>query len=145
MTDEPTAPWYRRPGVLAVLALGVLGLGFGVGLLLAAGDNGNQVDTIDSTATTAPTTVPPPTAPPSTTPPTTAALTAEERCGAGDQVACDELDDDQLQAFCDDGNVDACQVLLARQGDGVPDGPDGEGNGNGNGRANGHDEEEEGD
>lgn len=132
MTDDrPKGPWYRRPGLLAALALLVLALGFGVGLLLAAGDDGEQVDTTDTTVTSVAPTVPPTTAP-ATTPPTTTTVEPEVLCGAGDQVACDQLDDDQLQAFCDDGNVDACQVLLARQGDGVPDGPNGEGNGNGN-------------
>ncbi|MET0159224.1 MAG: hypothetical protein ABW279_07050 [Acidimicrobiales bacterium] len=137
VTDEPTRPWYRRPGLLAALALLVLGLGFGVGLLLAAGDDGDQVDTTDTTVTSVAPTAAPTTAP-ATTPPTTNTTEPEDLCAAGDQVACDQLDDDQLQDFCDDGNVDACQVLLARQGDGVPDGPNGEGNGNGNGKGNGN-------
>ena len=57
---------------------------------------------------------------------------------AGDQVACDRLSDDLLESLCDngDGSLDACQVLLARQGDGVPDGPNGEGEGRGNGNGN---------
>jgi len=142
MTDDrPKGPWYRRPGLLAALALLVLALGFGVGLLLAAGDDGDQVDTSDTTVTV--TTAPPETTVPSTTASTTSVAGDVDlaACENGDQVSCDRLDDDQLQAFCDDGNVDACQVLLARQGDGVPDGPNGEGNGNGNGNGNGQGDE----
>ena len=146
---EPTTAWYRRPGVLAVLAIGVLGLGFGVGLLLSSGDDDG--DRVGTTGTTAPVTTAAPT-PTTTVVPTTVTPTTlvddVAACEDGDQVSCDRLDDDQLQAFCDDGNVDACQVLLARQGDGVPDGPDGEGEGNGrgngNGNGNGHDDDEEG-
>lgn len=135
---EPTPiPWYRRPGVLAGLAVAVLAAGVGVGLFLAAGegDGGNEVDTVDTTV---------PTSPPSTAlpPPTTTPASVEDQCGDGDQVACDQLTDDQLGALCDEGNVDACQVLLARQGDGATDG-DGDDPGNGNnGNDNGDDDDD---
>jgi hypothetical protein len=126
MTDTTKAAWYRRPAVLAVIGLLVLAAGVGIGLWLSSGeDDGTQVDTTDTTVT--PTVPPTTTAPPPTTVVTTTTASFADQCAAGDQVACDQLDDDQLDAFCDEGNVDACQVLLARQGDGVPDGPDGEG------------------
>ncbi len=142
---EPNAPWYRRPGVLAVLAVGVLALGFGVGLLLSSDDDDG--DRVGTTGTTAPVTTaaPAPTTavPPTTVTPTTVVVDDVAACEGGDQVSCDRLDDDQLQAFCDEGNVDACQVLLARQGDGVPDGPNGEANGYGNGNGNGNRDEDD--
>ncbi|HYF46061.1 MAG TPA: hypothetical protein VD926_07610 [Acidimicrobiales bacterium] len=142
MTD-PGVPWYRRVGLLAVLALVVLVGGLAVGLALAAGDDEDGDSVATEGTTTTPTVASTTTLPPATTaapaPTTTAEASAEERCAAGDQLACDELSDERLDELCDggDGNVDACQVLLARQGDGVPDGPNGEGNGNGNANGNG--------
>jgi hypothetical protein len=120
MTDTDVATdWYRRPGVLVAFALGVLGVSVGVGLALAAiGGDDDQVDATAATVTTVPTTLPPPpTVAPVTSPPALAL------CEAGDQEACDELDDEVLEELCfgrddDDRNEDACQVLLARQGDG---------------------------
>jgi hypothetical protein len=47
--------------------------------------------------------------------------TTESRCRAGDQGACEAFSDDQLDVFCNEGVTAACQVLLSRQGDGVPD------------------------
>ena len=146
MTDS-AAPWYRRPGVLAVVALLVLAAGVGIGLFLSADDDDgvDTVETADSTPdTTVSTTAPPP--PPTTAVTTTTSLSAEERCAVGDQEGCDELSTDRLRELCDEGqgNVDACQVLLAREGDGEPDGPDGEGgNGNGNGNDNGDGDEDD--
>jgi hypothetical protein len=122
-------PWYRRRGLLAVVAVVVLVGGVLVGLALSAGDDGDDgVATGGSTAATttvAPTTVPAP----ATTAVTPTTLSAEDRCAAGDQVGCDQLSDERLDELCDDGhgNLDACQVLLAHQGDGEPDGPNGEG------------------
>jgi hypothetical protein len=146
MTDHEIASksgsesaWYRRPGLLTVLALVVLAVAIGVGLLLAAddADDSDTVATGGTTVDTAPTTEPALTAAPTTAPAPTTASTApdEAACVAGDQVACDRLPDDLLDTLCDGGNgsLDACQVLLAHQGDGVPDGPEGEGQGNGNG------------
>jgi hypothetical protein len=132
MTETGKPAWYRRPGVLAAIGVLLLAAGVGVGLWLSSeDDDGTQVDTTDTTV--APTVPPTTTAPPPTTVVTTTTVSFADQCAAGDQVACDQLDDDQLDAFCDEGNVDACQVLLARQGDGVPDGPDGEGASGGDG------------
>jgi hypothetical protein len=142
MTDPQTdTAWYRRPKALVAVAAVVLAIGLGVGFVLAADDDGTEVDTVGTTAATTP--VAPATtaaAPATTAPPPPATTSPEDGCAAGDQVACDRLDDDVLEEYCDDGNVDACQVLLARQGDGIPDGDEGRGNGNGNngnGRGNG--------
>jgi len=133
MTEtDPETPWFRRPAYLVVLALVVLAAGIGVGLFLAADEDDGGTD-IATEGTAPATTAPAPsttTAPP---PPTTAAPTTtvplEDQCVGGDQLACDQLPDDRLDELCDDGHgsLDACQVLLAHQGDGVPDGPDGEG------------------
>ena len=129
MTESEEPAWYRRPVVLGALALFVLLAGVGAGLFLAGDDEGTQVDTTDTTAaSTAP---PPATAPPVTTNEATTTVDAASLCADGDQGACDRLDDDQLETFCEEGNVDACQVLLARQGDGVPDGAGGENGGGG--------------
>jgi hypothetical protein len=127
-TDPETTPWFRRPITFLVLALLVLAAGVGVGLMLSADDDGDEVSTAGSVETTE-ATAPPTTAPPSTTAVTTTTAPAEDRCVAGDQLACDELPDDRLDELCDNGHgsLDACQVLLAHQGDGVPDGPEGEG------------------
>lgn len=139
MTETTPIVWYRRPGVLVGLCVAVLVAGVGIGLFLAAGedDDRNEVDTVDTTVptTSLPTTAPPP--PTTVVPPPTAPF--EDQCGEGDQVACDQLADDQLDVLCEEGNVDACQVLLARQGDGVTDEDENEdGNGNGNGNSNGN-------
>jgi hypothetical protein len=128
---DPSTPWYRRPANLLVLALFVLAAGVGIGLIVSADDDdGTDIDTTDTTDTAPATTAAPPTttAPP---PPTTAVTTTvpiEDQCVGGDQEACDQLPDDRLDELCDDGHgsLDACQVLLARQGDGVPDGDEGD-------------------
>lgn len=141
MTDTETTPWYRRPSVLLACAIVVLAAGVGVGLVLSArDDDGGLVSTSDTVATTVATTPAP-----ITTVVTATTAPAEDRCVAGDQQACDELPDELLDELCDGGNgsLDACQVLLAHQGDGVPDGPEGEGDGNGNG--NGHDDDDDDD
>jgi hypothetical protein len=126
---DPDVPWFRRPALLGLAAVVVLALGVGIGLLLASGDDGDTVSTSGTTDTTiAPTTTaaPPTTAAPAPT--TTVSTDADEAaCVGGDQVACDRLPDDLLEELCDGGrgSLDACQVLLAHQGDGDPDGPDG--------------------
>lgn len=128
-TESEPKPWWRQPATLVVVALFVLAAGVGIGLILSSGDDdGGRVSTTDSTDTVPPTTAPPTTLPPSTTAVTSTTAPARDRCLDGDQLACDELTDDELVELCDNGNgsLDACQVLLARQGDGVPDGPNGE-------------------
>ena len=127
MTPTPPIRRALRPVLLPV----VLAI-----VLLAAGcgdDDGDTVDTGTTTETTVATSVAPTTtaAPPTTAVPTTTVLSpadAEAACVAGDQLACDTLGDQRLRELCDGGrgSVDACQVLLAREGDGIPDGPNGE-------------------
>lgn len=129
---DGVAPWYRRPRLVLVLAVVVLAAGVGLGLLLSSGDDGDTVvDTVGTTG--APTTTAPPTtvAPPPTTAAPPATTSPEDGCAAGDQLACDRLDDATLDDYCQDGNEDACQVLLARQGDGIPDGDEGGDDGDG--------------
>ena len=132
MTTTPTPtderPWWRQPSTLVVLALLVLAIGVGVGLILSSGDDdGGDVATTGTTPSTTAATTPPTTAAPSTTAVTSTTAPAEDRCVAGDQLACDTLPDDVLEDLCDGGrgSVDACQVLLAHQGDGIPDGDEG--------------------
>ena len=133
MTEtDPETPWFRRPPVLLVLALVVLAAGVAVGLIVSADDDDGGSDiatagTAPASTTTVPSTTEPPPAP--TTAVTTTTVSLEDQCVGGDQLACDQLPDDKLDELCDNGHgsLDACQVLLAHQGDGVPDGPDGEG------------------
>ena len=129
-TTDPETPWYRRPTNLLVLALFVLAAGIGVGLIVSA-DEDDGSDNIATEGTAPATTAAPSTtaAPPPTTAVTTTTVPLEDQCVGGDQLACDQLPDDRLDELCDNGrgSLDACQVLLAHQGDGVPDGPDGEG------------------
>jgi hypothetical protein len=56
-----------------------------------------------------------------TTTTSTTVATTESRCRAGDQDACSEFSDEQLVLLCNEGATAACQVLLTRQDDGVPD------------------------
>jgi hypothetical protein len=146
VTDTDPRPWWRQPSTLVVFALIVLAAGIGVGLILSAGDDDDGSGEEISTATTAaPTTTVAPTTPPTTAAaPITTAVTpttvpARDRCVAGDQQACDTLTDEELDELCDGGrgSEDACQVLLAHQGDGVPDGDEGDGGGEGNGNGQG--------
>jgi hypothetical protein len=124
-------PWWRQPSTLVVFALIVLAAGVGVGLILSSGDDGDsdEVSTAGTVAPTSESTTAPPTTAPSTTEVTPTTAPAEDRCVAGDQLACDTLPDDVLDELCDGGHgsEDACQVLLAHQGDGEPDGPEGQG------------------
>jgi hypothetical protein len=128
-TPSEERPWWRQTSTLVVFGLLILAAGIGVGLILSSGDDGgDEVSTTGTVpATTDATTAPPTTAAPSTTAVTPTTAPAEDRCVAGDQLACDTLPDDVLDELCDGGNgsLDACQVLLAHQGDGVPDGDEG--------------------
>jgi hypothetical protein len=130
-TIEPESdprPWWRQPSTLVVFGLIVLALGVGVGLILSSGDDGgDEISTEGTVATPTEATSAPTTAAPSTTAVTSTTAPAEDRCVAGDQLACDTLPDDVLDDLCDGGHgsLDACQVLLAHQGDGVPDGDEG--------------------
>lgn len=115
--DDPGAaeggdrPWYAHPAAIAAAAL--LGIGaIVVILVLALGGDDDPEPTIATGVPTTSTT---------STTSTTAVATTESRCRGGDQAACDEFSDAQLEIFCNEGVAAACQVLLARQGDGVPD------------------------
>jgi hypothetical protein len=122
--DVDERPWYRRPAVWVVIAVVVLAGGIAVGLVLADGDDEPEPTTsttTSSTTTSTTSTTSTTTTSTTTTVVTTTAPSDEVACAAGDQLACDRLTDDQLRAMCDAGNEDACQVLLARQGD--DDGP----------------------
>jgi len=103
-------PWYTSAAVL-VLA-GLLGLGalvvIGMQVFGSGGDDPSSTKTALLAPKTAPTT-------------STTVATTESRCRAGDQQACDEFSDEQLDVLCNEGATAACQVLLARRGDGVPD------------------------
>jgi sugar/nucleoside kinase (ribokinase family) len=118
--ESDPRPWWRQPSTLVVLALFVLAAGIGIGLIVSSGDDGDGV----STTGTAPPSTTSTTLAPTTTAVTSTTAPARDRCVAGDQEACDQLEDDELDELCDGGNgsLDACQVLLAHQGDGVPDG-----------------------
>ncbi|MEL7208064.1 MAG: hypothetical protein AAGK32_07500 [Actinomycetota bacterium] len=113
--EDPTAggedePWYTHPAAITAAALlGIVAIIVILVLAFGGDDDDPPTTTTSSTTTT------------STTTSTTAPQTRESRCRAGDQTACDEFGDDQLRVFCDEGVTAACQVLLARQGDGIPD------------------------
>lgn len=99
--------WYEKPATL--VTAGIIGIASIIIILLLAFGGGDGDDDTDTTTTTSTTTT-------STT--TTAPETTESRCRAGDQEACDEFSDSQLEALCDEGVTAACQVLLSREGDG---------------------------
>jgi len=107
--------------VLVLGALLVLGAGVAVGFVVNGdGEDETPTSTVPptvTTSTTTTTTTTTTTVPPTTTaaPPTSVAPL--DACAAGDQRACDQLPTPQLQDQCDAGNTDACQVLIARQGD----------------------------
>lgn len=101
-------PWYAHPAVLVLAGLiGVAAIALILVLVFRGDDDTRRSPTTTSTTTT------------STTTTSTTVATTESRCRAGDQAACDEFSDSELQRLCDEGATAACQVLLSRQGDGI--------------------------